>query len=163
MKPHNHLLQQSGAMTDLMRRLNAAVPGISAWIDELITETQPLARKVATLAHPRLSQYFDSEVLSAAEVAVVDKIPFPPVSTLGLPEFEPMTTMPMAGITYKRRFFVLAEHHTESLCAHELVHVVQWAALGVRPFLRTYGLGIAQHGYEASPPRGDRVCLPAHL
>ena len=35
---------------------------------------------------------------------------------------------------------------TESLCCHELVHVVQWDRLGVDRFLLAYGIGLVQSG-----------------
>ena len=40
---------------------------------------------------------------------------------------------------------------TEATHFHELCHVVQWKALGVRDFLMTYALGLLAHGYRESP------------
>ena len=40
---------------------------------------------------------------------------------------------------------------SESLHFHELVHIVQWARLGVDNFLLAYGLGFILGGYEQSP------------
>lgn len=57
----------------------------------------------------------------------------------------------MAGITFGHMYFLHREHAHEAIHFHELVHVVQWAALGAAAFLPTYAVGIAQHGYEASP------------
>jgi hypothetical protein len=48
-------------------------------------------------------------------------------------------------------YFIQKTQASESIHAHELVHVVQWNALGLRQFLFTYAVGIAQHGYEKSP------------
>jgi hypothetical protein len=62
-----------------------------------------------------------------------------------------MERMPMAGITFRDTFFVDAIHGSEGVHFHELVHVVQWNALGAPDFLLTYGVGLAQFGYEASP------------
>jgi hypothetical protein len=78
-------------------------------------------------------------------------MPFPPVGTLGLPEFEALAAMPMAGITFGHMYFLHREHTREAIHFHELVHVVQWTTLGVAVFLPTYAAGIARHGYEASP------------
>lgn len=42
-------------------------------------------------------------------------------------------------------------HASEELHFHELVHVVQWARLGVDNFLLAYGLGLLLSGYAQSP------------
>lgn len=57
----------------------------------------------------------------------------------------------MAGITFRNFYFVHKDYSTEGLHLHELVHIIQWRTLGVRPFLLTYALGIVQYGYETSP------------
>ena len=79
------------------------------------------------------------------------KVPFPPLGRMGLPEFEQMENMYMAGITFKDTFFVNQLHQTESLHFHELIHVVQWERLGVDNFLLAYGVGLMQFGYQNSP------------
>ena len=57
-----------------------------------------------------------------------------------------------AGITFKDTYFVkAAEAKRESLHFHELVHVVQWAHLGVEKFLAAYAAGLANQGYRHSP------------
>ena len=48
-------------------------------------------------------------------------------------------------------YFLKKEYATESVHAHELVHVVQRGELGLREFLFTYALGIAEKGYHQSP------------
>jgi len=55
--------------------------------------------------------------------------------------------MSKEGITYKNTFFINHLHQTESLCFHELVHVIQWERLGVNNFLLAYGVGLMQFGY----------------
>ena len=62
-----------------------------------------------------------------------------------------MADMPMAGITFRNMDFVHPSYSSEGVHFHELVHVVQWSTLGVREFLLTYALGIAQYGYAESP------------
>ncbi len=62
-----------------------------------------------------------------------------------------MANMPKAGITFRDMYFVDPACASESVHFHELVHVVQWRALGVRPFLLTYALGVLRQGYERSP------------
>ena len=74
------------------------------------------------------------------------KVPFPPLSRMGLPELEQMENMSMDGITYVDTFFINHLRQTESLHFHELVHVVQWERLGVDNFLLAYGVGLMQSG-----------------
>ena len=55
------------------------------------------------------------------------------------------------GITYRDTYFVKREHAAdESLHFHELVHVLQWQALGPEHFILSYALGLAG-GYLANP------------
>ena len=78
-------------------------------------------------------------------------MPYPPVSDFGLPELEPMAQARWSGITFGHMYFVDESDTTESTHFHELCHVVQWKALGVRDFLMTYALGLFAHGYRQSP------------
>ena len=84
-------------------------------------------------------------------MTVADKVPFPPLSHIGLHELSGMEQMPLTGITYKDTFFINQNHRTESLHFHELTHVVQWERLGIDNFLLAYGVGLMQFGYEKSP------------
>ena len=94
------------------------------------------ATPIVDLGFPRLEQVFPSELLEKAKVVVASgKVPFPPLSRMGLAELSQMEKMPMAGITYKDTFFVNHVDQSESLHFHELVHVVQWERLGVDNFL----------------------------
>ena len=138
-------------MHDLLTRLQRALPAVEKWISTLHASSAPHSVSVSATGFARLGRYVPSSVLQGARAVAVDAVPFPPVGALGLPEFEPMAAMPMAGITFGHMYFVQREHWQEPIHFHELVHVVQWSALGVAPFLSTYALGIARHGYEASP------------
>jgi hypothetical protein len=62
-----------------------------------------------------------------------------------------MQQMSFDGITFKDTFFLQQGHESEQLHFHELVHVVQWARLGVDNFLLAYGLGLLSSGYAQSP------------
>ena len=138
-------------MRDFLQRLQRALPEIEQWIDALHVRYRPDSIPVLEAGVPRLAEYFSAEVLEGARVAAVTEIPFPPVSACGLPEFESLAKMPMAGITFRDLYFVQPRLSSESLHFHELVHVVQWITLGVPEFLLTYALGMAQCGYSASP------------
>jgi hypothetical protein len=128
-----------------------AQPAIEAWVLELHARSAAQSIAASATGFTRLGQYFPASILEQARAVTVDLMPFPPVGALGLPEFEALVAMPMVGITFGHMYFLHPEHTNEAIHFHELVHVAQWAALGVAAFLPTYAVGIAQHGYEASP------------
>ena len=110
------------------------------------------ATSIISLSFPRLQKIFPLDLLQKAKVVVLKgKLPFPPLSRMGLPEFSQMENMSMASITYKDTFFINNADRSESLHFHELIHVVQWERLGVDDFLLAYGVGLMQFGYENSP------------
>jgi len=55
------------------------------------------------------------------------------------------------GITFKDTVFLRQGCTSEALHFHELVHVVQWARLGVDSFVLAYGFGLVRFEYENSP------------
>jgi hypothetical protein len=138
-------------MTELLERLQRSLPKVEHWIDELHAKHIQQTRLASQAGLSRVSACMPAALLTSARVATVDTIPFPPVAAYGLPEFQPMAEMPLAGITFRDMYFVSQPYATEAIHFHELIHVVQWKTLGGRPFLLTYVLGIIQHGYAASP------------
>jgi hypothetical protein len=103
------------------------------------------------LGFRKLATCLPSQVLNSARAQITDDLPFPPVSSYGVPEFEAMASMPLAGITFGDLYFVRPTHSFEAIHFHELIHVLQWGALGVREFLLTYALGFVQNGYAGNP------------
>jgi hypothetical protein len=138
-------------MFELLQRLKLALPRVEAWIDDLHADHRAESVLASELQFPRLADVFAPDLLNATRVAFVSDVPFPPVSTYGVPEFDAIAKMPMAAITFRDMYFVHQAHSSEGTHFHELVHVLQWRTLGVRPFLLTYALGILQCGYERSP------------
>ena len=138
----------------LISKFQSTLPIVREWIEKTLDEHQNHAIPVINLPFPlpRLKKVFPSELLSRAKAVVVTgKVPFPPLSSMGLPELAEMENMDMDGITYKDTFFVSHLQKTESLHFHEMIHIVQWARLGVENFLLAYGAGLMQFGYENSP------------
>ena len=136
---------------NIIQRLHAALPGVRQWIDDFLGRHADQARTVHSLGFKRLALFFPKELLELTKVVELSRVPFPPVERFGLPEFARMQQMPFDGITFKDTFFLKQDQSSESLHFHELVHVVQWARLGVEHFLLAYGLGLIQRGYEQSP------------
>src|SRR5687767_8868906 len=127
-------------MRDVFRRLQTALPQVLTWIDRLLVEHAEAATPLDLLGFPRLPLYWPGELLRSARVVSATVMPFPPVSAYGLPEFADMESMPMSGITFRDMFFVDPSCGSEGVHFHELVHVVQWNALGASDFLLTYGV-----------------------
>lgn len=137
--------------SEIIRKFQLYLPAVRNWIEDLLEAYNSKSTFVSTLGFPRLSQYFPSELLERTKVVTVSKVPFPPLSQIGLTELSAMERMPLGGITYMDTFFVHHLQRTEALHFHELIHVVQWEKLGVDNFLLAYGIGLVQFGYEHSP------------
>lgn len=136
---------------DIIRRFHTALPRVRQWIDQFLDAHADRARAVSTLGFTRLSACYPQELLERAKVVTVARVPFPPVDQFGLPELESMQQMSFDGITFKDTFFLQQGHTSEGLHFHEMVHVVQWARLGIDNFLLSYGFGLLRFGYEQSP------------
>jgi hypothetical protein len=137
---------------DIILRLHSALPQAETWIDDYLASTASSARPVSMLGFTRLSQCYPKDLLERSKVVSVDRVPYPPVDKFGLPEFASIQQMEFAGITFKDTFFIQRGRESDELLHfHELVHVVQWARMGVSNFLLAYGLGMFQYGYENSP------------
>lgn len=130
------------------------IPVISSWIDNTIRSHRDLAKPVTSFGFSRLPGYYSERLLSSTSVVIVDgKVPMPPLAQIGLSQFRSLEDrQDLIGITYKDTYFVVAnESGSESLHFNELVHVVQWAHLGVDRFLLAYAAGLLQCGYDNSP------------
>ena len=124
---------------------------MESWIRDLHATHAPRAQPVSCLGFGRLAEVWPRELLEEARAVSVERVPYPPVSDFGLPELEPMAQARWSGITFGHMYFVDQDDTTEATHFHELCHVVQWRALGVRDFLMTYALGLLAHGYKESP------------
>ncbi|MET0554376.1 MAG: hypothetical protein ABW221_15135 [Vicinamibacteria bacterium] len=138
-------------MADRLARLAAALPRMEAWIRALHATHAPRAQPASCLGFERLAEVWPRALLDEACAVAVERVPYPPVSELGLPELEEMAQARWSGITFGHMYFVDADDPSEATHFHELCHVVQWKALGVRDFLMTYALGLLAHGYRQSP------------
>lgn len=135
-----------------IQKLLSKLPEITGWIDATLAGHAGLSRPVTSFGFKRLPDYYSPQFLDQAKVVVVEHVPVPPLSALGLPELAAFEQGNYAGITFKDTYFVKADEASrESLHFHELVHVVQWGHLGVEKFLAAYAAGLAVQGYRESP------------
>jgi hypothetical protein len=134
------------------RQFRAAYPLLTAWIQKTLVEHAASARSVASLGFKRLSDCYNKELLASSKVVVVERVPVPPLSAMGLDRFNRFEQLDAGGITYLDTYFVRADQaHVESLHFHELVHVIQWRLLGPEKFLALYAEGLVRFGYRACP------------
>jgi hypothetical protein len=136
---------------DVIRRLQSAIPRIRSWIDRHLEENEGNARELIKIGYDGLADSFPQELLARTRVVMVRRVPFPPLADFGVPELLSVQHIPYVAITFKDTFFVQKGELSESLCFHELVHVVQWNRLGVDNFLMAYVIGLLQFGYEQCP------------
>jgi hypothetical protein len=134
------------------QEFEVAFPKVMSWIQRTVAAYDKVARPVASRNFRRLPLYFSRMQLEAARFVVVDRIPLPPLSSLGLKRFREFESGDFDGITYLDTYFLkrrIAEN--ESLHFHELIHVVQWRLLGAEFFLAMYAGGLEKFGYRNSP------------
>jgi hypothetical protein len=131
---------------------DAKYPLVLKWIQNTLAEHAPRAQSVASLGFKRLPQYFHPDVLASTKVVYVPSVPAPPLSAIGLAQFSDFENMNAAGITYLDTFFSREEmRKNESHHFHELVHVIQWQALGPKSFVAAYADGLERIGYRQAP------------
>jgi hypothetical protein len=127
-------------------------PPLIDWIRNTSTANAPMAQTVASRGFPRLPRYFTQETLASAKVVLVDPLPIPPLSSMGLARFADFERGSFDGITYLDTFFLKpAAFNNEKMHFHELVHVIQWRLLGPDRFLFLYANGLECFGYRQSP------------
>ena len=137
--------------TDVLARVTLALPSVNRWIDELLAAHGESANPVSELGFTGLAGCFPASLLDATRVALVRRVPVPPMSAFGIPEFEALANTPMAGITFRGMYFIHESHSFESVHFHELVHAIQWRVLGSDDFLLTYAATVLRDGYARSP------------
>lgn len=121
-------------------------------IDDVLAQYSGQRQCLADIEFERLGDYFPTSFLQEAYVVIAEHIPKPDVSDIAHPVIQAFAAIPADGITYKDTYFVMRERaEDESLHLHELVHVIQWRALGAGGFIRRYIEELEAYGYRDSP------------
>jgi hypothetical protein len=127
-------------------------PLVIGWIQQTLDAHSNEARTISSLGFPRLSRYFSESLLSSTKVVIVERVPMPPLSAMGLSQFAEFENGDYNGVTYLDTFFVKrSSASAERLYFHELIHVVQWRLFGPERFLAFYADGLERLGYRESP------------
>ena len=89
-----------------------------------------MAKSVASRGFSRLPLYFTEETLASTKFVLVDPLPMPPLSAMGLVRFADFERGNFDGITYIDTIFLKPrQSNNENMHFHELVHVIQWRCL----------------------------------
>jgi hypothetical protein len=133
-------------------------PPLFEWIRTTLTSSAHLAQSVASREFPRLPLYFTEQTLASTKVVVVDSLPMPPLSSMGLARFADFERGNFDGITYLDTVFTRsAQANNENIHFHELVHVIQRRLLGPERFLFSYAwLGMRRLSAESNGIHGIR-------
>jgi hypothetical protein len=127
-------------------------PLVLSWIRQTLAMHAKAAQQISSRGFARLPRYFSVELLTSTKFVIVDKVPIPPLSKMGLGQFAPFESGNFDGITYLDTFFLKNGRATdERLYFHELIHVVQWSLLGPERFLAAYADGLEKYGYRNTP------------
>jgi hypothetical protein len=134
------------------QEFQAAFPKLMGWIHRTLAAHEKVARPVTSMSFKRLPLYFSPKQIAAARFVVVDHLPIPPLSSIGLSRFKDFERGEYDGITYLYTYFLKRTGaDNESLHFHEMIHVVQWQVLGPEFFLAMYAGGLEKFGYRSSP------------
>jgi hypothetical protein len=127
-------------------------PPLLEWIRTTLTANAHAAQSVASHGFSRLPLYFTENTLASTKVVLVDPLPMPPLSSMGLARFADFERGDFDGITYVDTIFLKpTQSNNENMYFHELVHVIQWRLLGPDRFLLSYANGLECFGYRQSP------------
>jgi hypothetical protein len=127
-------------------------PPLLDWIRTTLTASAQVAQTVASRGFSRLPLYFTEKTLASTKVVLVDPLPMPPLSSMGLVRFADFERGNFDGITYIDTIFLKPnQSNNEDMHFHELVHAIQWRLLGSDQFLLSYANGLECFGYRQSP------------
>ncbi len=139
---------------DILLKFKEKLPLVREWVDCTVTQYRNEARTTNSYSFHNFSQYFSEKTLCSTKIVEMDKIPVPPLSSLGISELVDFEKDPKDydGITLLDTCFLRKNAAGRAeLHFHELVHIVQWQILGIDTFLMVYGIGLLKFGYWNSP------------
>jgi hypothetical protein len=91
-------------------------PPLLDWIRTTLTVDAHAAQTVASRGFSRLPLYFTEETLASTKVVLVDPLPMPPLSSMGLGRFADFERGDFEGITYMDTFFSSQVNRTARTC-----------------------------------------------
>jgi hypothetical protein len=130
------------------------IPNAQQWIASQRDAHRPHSSPLPAADSALLQRYFRQATLERSRIRRVPQIQNPPfyadLARVGIPI--PLDFRQMTGITFDDTILISASYcATEpgiSLLFHEMVHVAQYAFLGVSEFAIQYVKGWAQYGFD---------------
>ena len=83
----------------------ALYPQVIGWIRQTLAAHAKDAKSVVSAGFVRLPHYFSEKLLADAKCVLVDRVPTPPLSALGLNRFAAFEQHDYDGITYLDTFY----------------------------------------------------------
>lgn len=140
---------------------------VEDYIDSSRNKYAPHAVPLTDSQRSTMQPYLPASVLDSARLCVLHSthVPNPSMYSMAkmmgirnLPDFSEMTALTFVDV------IVSHEEFTDALLFHELVHVVQYAQLGVREFAARYVSGFIHGGsYEQIPLETHAYALEARF
>lgn len=138
-----------------LRKYGHVLPRAIEWLNNTLNYYKPQVKPLNELGFSRIPKYFSKEVLNAAKVVIVDRVPNMPLySKWGIVELKDFEDGEYQGETYIDTIFIQSGYLSEHLFFHELVHLIQWRQMGIEKFLIAYGLEQIKYGYPKGPLEG---------
>ena len=132
--------------------IKTLLPGMIEWVETTKSIHRENSKPISEFDLPHVALYFSDELLSKVQIVLIDQLPIPPLSSLGMTELADFENADSRAITLDRMYFIKPSFaNDEEIHFHELIHVLQWQILGMEKFLLIYGLGLLQFGYSENP------------
>lgn len=128
---------------NVIEKLIKKLPEIKDWINDTLSKYTPEAKLIKDLNFDRLHLYFSDNLLSTTKVIEIKegRVPKPPLTKMGLREFREFEEKDDEGIAFKDSYFIKSRSiRIESMHFHELIHIIQWNALGIEKFIQEYAM-----------------------
>ena len=77
-----------------------AFPKVMGWIQQTLVAHKTLVRSVSSKNFKRLPLYSSQTQIEVAKFVVVDRVPVPPLSSIGLSQFSEFERGDYDGVTY---------------------------------------------------------------
>jgi hypothetical protein len=146
------------------QQIDTFIVQTSSWIQSQQNIYRPQSKYIPIEIRARIATYFDSFVIDNAQFIIVTSIENPPffsdLLSLGIP-LNTLNFSSMSGITFIDTFLLkwskIPFDQIVSLFFHELVHVVQYALLGLDRFSREYICGYISSDYDYSKIPLERI------
>ena len=138
-----------------LQKYGHVLPKAIEWLNNTLNYYKPQIKRFNEFGFSRIPKYFSKEVLDAAKIVIVDRVPNMPLySQWGIAELKAFEDGNYQGVSYVDTIFIQSGYLFENLFFHELVHLIQWRQMGVEKFLIAYGLEQIKYGYPKGPLEG---------